>query len=334
MVAVANIPKGTRILSEAPLFTYKSGDIQVVERTIVEQVKLLNREQQHAFFALHNAHVGKHSPPHGITRTNVLPLGPGASWGGLFLEASRINHACWSNAQNSWNENIKKITIHAVRDIKEGEEITIIYTRAFEEYSERQRFLKDGFSFNCGCKLCSLPPSKRKESDLRIWKLKSLDELLGRLQCSDFEPELVLQLVYKMLRLFEEEDILDARLVRAYDDAFAAAIENGDEARAKIFAEKAYAIRVIIEGDDSPATMKIKRSAEQPTKSSWYIEARKSLHERDSPPQPDSQGFEDWLWMKDDWPIAHTPDTDEPSETSELSALTSIFETLMAAEKE
>ncbi|OTA66109.1 hypothetical protein K449DRAFT_463147 [Hypoxylon sp. EC38] len=38
--------------------------------------------------------------------TNFLPLGFGAFRQGLFLEASRINHACRNNAQNTQDENI------------------------------------------------------------------------------------------------------------------------------------------------------------------------------------------------------------------------------------
>jgi SET domain-containing protein len=44
---------------------------------------------------------------------------------GIFLDACRINHACDNNAQKSWNENIKRHTIHALRDIEKDEEITI-----------------------------------------------------------------------------------------------------------------------------------------------------------------------------------------------------------------
>ena len=35
-------------------------------------------------------------------------------------------------------------------------------------------------------------------------------------------------------------------------------IANGDQARAKVFAERAYAVRVILEGEDSPETIRFK----------------------------------------------------------------------------
>lgn len=51
--------------------------------------------------------------------------------GGVFALASRINHHCDSNAHNSWNEDTERYTVHASRDIKAGEEITINYARPF-----------------------------------------------------------------------------------------------------------------------------------------------------------------------------------------------------------
>lgn len=101
-IATSKILKGTRIMSEAPVFkvprfaTYT----QSVESIVIKELKSLSRDQQRAFFALPNAYGSSHSPFLGIARTNVLPLGSGASEGGL-LDASRINHLCRHNAQNT-----------------------------------------------------------------------------------------------------------------------------------------------------------------------------------------------------------------------------------------
>jgi hypothetical protein len=89
-----------------------------VERIIIKDVESLSKDQQRAFFALHNAYRKSHSPSLGIARTNVLPLGSGARKGGLFLQASRINHSCRRNAQNTWNADLERLTIHALRDIE------------------------------------------------------------------------------------------------------------------------------------------------------------------------------------------------------------------------
>ena len=85
-----------------------------------------------------------------------------------------------------------------------------------------------------------------------------------------------------MFDLFEE-GIWDGRIPRAYKDAYDIAIESGDEPRARIFAERTYDARRLIEGDDSPVTIKMKRVA-------GGISA-------DAPQGLGGVGFENWLWM-------------------------------------
>jgi hypothetical protein len=140
LIATSKIHKGTRILLEAPLFKVPRDepDLQAVNGHIIRALKSLDRDHQRAFFSLHNTYGRSHSPFLGIARTNVLPLGSKAREGGLFLEASRINHSCRNNAQNTWNANIGCLAIHALRHIEEGQEITISYLGRRIEHAERQ----------------------------------------------------------------------------------------------------------------------------------------------------------------------------------------------------
>jgi hypothetical protein len=75
------------------------------------------------FLSMHNIHpYGNAAKQYlGIIRTNPLPFETTRSEGGIFLEAYRINQACDNNAQKNWNENIKRHTAHALRDIQKGE---------------------------------------------------------------------------------------------------------------------------------------------------------------------------------------------------------------------
>ena len=103
-VATSQISKGTRILLEAPLFKMPgtADDISSAEIIVLRQVKSLVRDQQRAFLALQNVQGRKCSPILGIVITNMLPLsGSNSNNGGLFLEASRINHSCQPNAQHT-----------------------------------------------------------------------------------------------------------------------------------------------------------------------------------------------------------------------------------------
>ena len=89
----------------------------------------------------------------------------------MFRNASRINHDCESNAHNTWNQIIQRYTVHALRDIEPGEEITINYTcYRFCLYTreERQRILREKYAFTYSCRLYSLPPKKSQEHDAMV----------------------------------------------------------------------------------------------------------------------------------------------------------------------
>lgn len=99
------------------------------------------------------------------------------------------------------------------------------------------------------------------------------------------KPEKALRLLHQMFGLFDE-GIWDARIARAYKGAYGIATENEDESRARVFAERRYDARRLIEGDDSPVTMKMKRSVEE-------------LSSAQAPQGMSETQFENWLWMLD-----------------------------------
>jgi len=53
------------------------------------------------FSDLSNIYRNTHSQALGISRINALPIDSNTRFGGLFLEASRINHSGRHNAQNT-----------------------------------------------------------------------------------------------------------------------------------------------------------------------------------------------------------------------------------------
>ncbi|XXG94298.1 hypothetical protein Hte_000552 [Hypoxylon texense] len=63
-----------------------------------------------------------------IFQTNSLSLGPEGIYGsGLFYLYSRINHSCVPNAHASYNPTLKRLTIHAIHNIKAGDQILVNY---------------------------------------------------------------------------------------------------------------------------------------------------------------------------------------------------------------
>jgi hypothetical protein len=71
-------------------------------------------------------------------------------------------------------------------------------------------------------------------------------------------PVVCLHNVHALLGLLEEERIADGRIPRLCYDALQIVIANGDQAGAKIFTEKAYTARVILKGEDSPESIRLK----------------------------------------------------------------------------
>ncbi|XP_040573772.1 SET domain-containing protein SmydA-8 isoform X1 [Lepeophtheirus salmonis] len=78
---------------------------------------------------------------------------------GIFALASMPNHSCVSNCYHNFTcrEEGFKMTMKAVVDIKEGDEITHSYTEPLDPIMRRQSLLKIGKFFQCNCIRCRDP---------------------------------------------------------------------------------------------------------------------------------------------------------------------------------
>ena len=204
LIAAQTIPKGNRILSEKPLFTIsgRGNNPDLINQQIANELKQVSKDNQRAFLSLYNNHRGSLAPFLGIFKTNALPLGPGAIAGGIFLQASRINHACLPNCEHTWNGSIGEETIHAVREISQGEEITISYSYTGPSKS-RRRHLQNKFGFDCTCSLCSLPATERLLSDNRLEEVQHLDDAIGDGVKLMLHPQQHLQKVHTLIRYWK-----------------------------------------------------------------------------------------------------------------------------------
>lgn len=299
LVAAQKISKGSRILSEKPIIVVPQGghSMDNMSRLIARKLQEVSKSNQRAYFALHN-NFPDLDPFLGIAKTNVLPLGTDATEGGLFLKASRINHACLPNCQHTWNANINEETIHVVRDVLKGEELTISYSDSSPSEIRREQLLHK-FGFECTCTLCSLPRMERLRSDNRLMEIQQLDKVLGEGGELMLHPQQHLQRVYSVVRLLEAEQVLDARLPRAYYDAFQIVIAHGDQARAKVFAERAYAARLCCEGTDSPTTARMKLLSQNSKGHQLYGRSKRWNQKRSQVPKDLTDAeFEEWLWKR------------------------------------
>ncbi|KXX78175.1 SET domain-containing protein 5 [Madurella mycetomatis] len=194
---------------------------------------------------------------------------------GLFLEASRINHACRPNAQQSWNDDSGFLTVHVLRDICVGSEITISYTSGVAmAYIERQRHLREGFYFVCACELCSLPKEAHIRGDDQLRRIITFDknlhgDNLDAQQVGDCAVEMLRQ-ARQLIGLLADEGIYDISFSRAYFTSFQIFAIVGDKTRAKVSAERAYAARKMLSGEDHPMAITLRRMAERPVEHLLY----------------------------------------------------------------
>ncbi|KPM46529.1 hypothetical protein AK830_g110 [Neonectria ditissima] len=305
LIATRKIPKGTRILSEEPIIRIpeEERDTPALRASIQRQVDGLTPNQRRDFLAMHNIYPGDSAFQYlGIIRTNALPMGDNDE-SGIFLSACRINHACDNNAQKDWNDGIKRHTVHALRDIDEGEEITIYYLGVVNSRQTRQEALRRKFGFTCSCRLCSLPPHLSAESDRRLNEILMLDRSISEAGAMGImmAPEKMLRYVDRQVQLYNEQGPDDIGLPRAFFDAAQISAAHGDLARARVFAERAAAGWLVLKGDDSPFVLQIKKLSQDPSKiklpgglTTWKTAVN------DVPQGLDALEFEVWLWRREE----------------------------------
>ena len=76
----------------------------------------------------------------------------------MFRTQSAMNHSCDPNTIATYPHNTAQVEIVAVRDISEGEEITMCYVEGIEQEDcprvRRQAELRQYYLFDCGCIRC------------------------------------------------------------------------------------------------------------------------------------------------------------------------------------
>ncbi|KAI0447430.1 hypothetical protein F4803DRAFT_499645 [Xylaria telfairii] len=297
LVAKVDIPKGTRIIYEKPLFTLRRSAPPSLHRLVAEKLKLLPKDKQREFLSLHNNFPGQY-PFAGIMRTNALPCGPGSSVGGIYPTVCLINHSCIPNAHSNWNEEAQHETIHATKVILAGEEILISYADGSSQ--ARQRKLRESFGFQCSCGICSQPLQAIQASDKRRADIEQLDDTIGNPVAMMSSPQNSLAACHDLLHVLDQEygGAMIELLARLYYNAFQICVAHGDQARASVFAERSYMSRVECEGEDSPATRKVKGLMQDPTKHpsfSVYSTIWRSTRTA-RPRNVDADSFDKWLW--------------------------------------
>jgi hypothetical protein len=305
LVATKKILKGTRILSEMAIVTVsESVGSERLRASICQQVEALTEHQRQAFLSMHNIHPYMNATEQylGIFRTNALPAEAVGDKGAIFPVACRINHACDNNAQKSWNKKIKRHTVHALRDINKGEEITITYLAPLKNRRARHKALQEKFGFACLCRLCSLPLEQSQESDRRLEEIHRLDGVVDQLGTEGIlvSPHRTLRYFDQQICLYSDQGREDVGSAQAFVHAAQLVIANSDLARGRIFAERAASVWKTTLGSDSTQAIEYGALAHDPLKHKLFgISTRWKTKVDEVPQGLESRDSEDWLWRRE-----------------------------------
>ncbi|KAH8180027.1 SET domain-containing protein [Sarocladium implicatum] len=265
LIALADIPQGTRISCEKPMLLAPCLGPDALEISLAAQLKKLSRAEQRQFLSFRNNFPGKY-PFGGIIRTNALPCGSGSTVdAGMYPIACRINHSCLPNSQHKWNPELKHETVHAIRPISRGDEITINYGYATPS-APRRAYLQEELGFTCECALCMVPPAWLARDDHLREAIEVLDQQTGALSGMFSSPLYTLRQCHMLLQILHvvHEGCPGIYKAKAFDTASAICLGHGDQARGSILAQLSYDAGVICQGDDTLAVKKVKATADNP----------------------------------------------------------------------
>ncbi|KAG8892411.1 hypothetical protein FRC01_014183 [Tulasnella sp. 417] len=154
-------------------------------------------------------------------QTNAFAAGESMA---IFPEAARLNHACAGafNAVYDWRENEGTLHVHALHNIRAGEELLTTYIDSKKPRAERQKYLKENYHFECDCAVCTLPDEQSKESDRRLSTMANLYVKLKAWNEKTLTGSEAIAIVKKIWELGEEERYVSERGQLAADAAIVA----------------------------------------------------------------------------------------------------------------
>ncbi|RXW22477.1 hypothetical protein EST38_g3377 [Candolleomyces aberdarensis] len=281
MFAARPISKGSLIFVEHPIFIVpamplpKGPGFQVYEQV----GSGIPEDQYQEMTTMANCRDFEECPSivEGVARTNALNLefrfpsifdgSGGRHYGGAFLKINRCNHSCGPNAAYKWNLSLLSATLYALRDIQEGEEITITYADPLQPRSDRWKKLQPDYRFTCDCPWCTHSDSAaQEESDNSREYLQTYVATHPSYRKWSADPCLpdnhVIDAHLSALPVIQREG-LDALLPLFMEEILRCYGELGNEAEFKAWTEKTIELCSV---GDRKLAQELKRYLENPQK--------------------------------------------------------------------
>ncbi|VUC29841.1 unnamed protein product [Clonostachys rosea] len=202
LFAQATIKAGARIIQEQPVLMLSKEEIKTrsEEKWVMTEMGQLPTEAQSEIMGLY------HNPKKlqdfksyhhqkcpgtdwdaGLVLAKFYTNAASISGGlkvGLFTTFCRMNHSCMPNTCWVYDE-VTGMEVYAVRDIREGEEITDSYTEVARSREARAKELAN-WGFRCQCTACEGPEAE--VIDVRRRRVAQIRELLELYNRKDEKP--------------------------------------------------------------------------------------------------------------------------------------------------
>ncbi|KAF2162531.1 hypothetical protein M409DRAFT_69105 [Zasmidium cellare ATCC 36951] len=268
--AARDIPLGARIICDSPLLKIPTNQLYLVwgpycrlgndekrqfDALYFWENNQLHLEQASRMFLLDPTDeaiesddeeelIAEHVRVMGTFAVNNFEMSKGAL--GLFPNAARLNHSCVPNVHHSYNPTMNKLTVHAVRDIRQGEELVMNYIGQechFWSHTMRWEYLRARYGFTCQCEACSDPSTtsdnRHEALGALIWGIEEfkkgepLDEPHFLIPSSG--PEALAQ-AEGVITILLQQGLLALELTRAYRLASSLAMDLGYHQKALEYA--------------------------------------------------------------------------------------------------
>jgi hypothetical protein len=313
--AVKDIARGTRIMSEVPFLLVQPGlatrgikehieafcaavralsaenlttlDGLCCNRDLNEQTQAQAQQIIHQWHKQHGDEKGHKLNTRNLRRADKRALTRFYIWvtnrvgmrvfgDGLFALHSRINHSCSFNAVRKYNASIERLTTHASRDIKAGDQIFIEYlSMALHDTIFRQRSLKS-WGFTCQCKSCTDPDEEALRNHMidlddgfQLYKYPYLEDSgLVRSKRVPRTTKQALEVNEEIAALFRHPkiDLQSIKLSSIYRRCAELSLDLNDMPKAIEFAQKELEVELAVLGPDSDLVNK------DPAGAKYYLE--------------------------------------------------------------
>ncbi|CAE7028747.1 set5 [Symbiodinium natans] len=190
-VALCSFEPGDLVGEEAPLLQLSADAVPE------QQLQTLSSGARHQLLELSDFSAEK--TVQGILDTNSFEKGLGSADRVLCPTLARFNHSCVPNCQHVWDSDAEVMRILASTEISVGDELSIDYIDIRQSRQERQALLSRKYGFQCTCPACQQGDD---EGDRRRQIMARIDDEIG-----GASPEEVLELVQRLLQLYDEEGL-------------------------------------------------------------------------------------------------------------------------------